>query len=93
MDLIYINQNKPLGLGHAIKCAKPEVGKKPFAVVLPDRVVDGSESTLKKLNLAKLKKFFLKTNSNCMLLSEIPINEVNKFGIIKPKNKKNKNIL
>ena len=95
MDLIYINQNKPLGLGHAIKCAKPEVGKKPFAVVLPDRVVDGSESTLKKLNLAKLKKFFLKTNSNCMLLSEIPINEVNKFGIIKPKNKKKnkKNII
>ncbi len=93
MDLIYINQNKPLGLGHAIKCAKSEVGKKPFAVVLPDRVVDGSESTLKKLNLAKLKKYFLKTNLNCMLLSEIPINEVNKFGIIKPKNKNKKNII
>ena len=59
--MIYINQNKALGLGHAIKCAKTEVGKKPFAVVLPDRVVDGSELMLKKSNLAKLRKYFLKT--------------------------------
>ena len=93
IDLIYINQNKALGLGHAIKCAKSEVGKNPFAVVLPDRVVDGSESMLKKSNLAKLRKYFLKTGLNCMLLSEVSNNEVNKFGIIKPREKNKKSVI
>ena len=93
IDLIYINQNKALGLGHAIKCAQTEIGKKPFAVVLPDRVVDGSKSMLKKSNLAKLRKYFLKTNLNCMLLNEVPKNEVNKFGIIKPRNKNKKSVM
>jgi UTP--glucose-1-phosphate uridylyltransferase len=93
LDLKYINQNKALGLGHAIKCAQTEIGKKPFAVVLPDRVVDGSKSMLKKSNLAKLRKYFLKTNLNCMLLNEVPKNEVNKFGIIKPRNKNKKSVM
>ena len=93
IELIYINQNKALGLGHAIKCAKTEVGKKPFAVVLPDRVVDGSELMLKKSNLAKLRKYFLKTNLSCMLLNEVPKNEVNKFGIIKPREKNKKSVI
>ena len=60
---------------------------------MPDRVVDGSELMLKKSNLAKLRKYFLKTNLNCMLLSEVPKNEVNKFGIIKPRQKNKKSAI
>lgn len=93
IDLIYINQEEALGLGHAIKCAESAVGKQPFAVVLPDRVADGTVTNFKKSNLAKLRNHFLKTNLNCLLLTEVQNNEVNKFGIIKPKSKIKKNLL
>ena len=86
IDLIYINQKEALGLGHAVKCAQQEVEKNPFAVVLPDRVADGSITDLKRSNLAKLRRHFMNTRNNCLLLAKIPKNEVSKFGIIKPKN-------
>ena len=80
IDLIYINQEEALGLGHAIKCAEQEVEKNPFAVVLPDRVADGSATDLKRSNLAKLRRYFMNTRNNCLLLAKIPKNEVSKFG-------------
>ena len=58
--MLYVRQGEALGLGHAIKCASTIVGKKPFAVVLPDRVLDKYSCNKEKDNLAKLKKHFLK---------------------------------
>ncbi len=89
LDLIYINQENALGLGHAIKCSQTEVGKNPFAVVLPDRVLDNLANKRKISNLAKLRKYFTETSQNCLLLSHVPEEDVNKFGIIKPKKIKN----
>ena len=56
--MLYVRQGEALGLGHAIKCASTIVGKKPFAVVLPDRVLDKYSCNKEKDNLAKLKKAF-----------------------------------
>lgn len=93
IDLLYLRQGEALGLGHAIKCASTVVGKKPFAVVLPDRVLDKYSCNQEKDNLAKLKKHFLEKKKNCFLVSKVPQSEVNKFGIIKPKKISDKFIL
>jgi UTP--glucose-1-phosphate uridylyltransferase len=45
----YVRQKEPLGLGHAVLCAKNLVGDEPFAVVLPDDVIDAKEPCLKQI--------------------------------------------
>lgn len=45
----YIRQAEPLGLGHAVLCAEPAVGREPFAVVLADDLIDGDESCLAQM--------------------------------------------
>ena len=47
---IYIRQAEPLGLGHAVLCAKPVIGDEPFAILLPDDLIDdGSRGITKQL--------------------------------------------
>jgi UTP--glucose-1-phosphate uridylyltransferase len=45
----YVRQKEPLGLGHAVLCAKELVGNEPFAVLLPDDVIDAEPPCLKQL--------------------------------------------
>src|SRR3569833_1790656 len=45
----YVRQREPLGLGHAVLCAKELVGNEPFAVVLPDDVIDAETPYLKQM--------------------------------------------
>jgi UTP--glucose-1-phosphate uridylyltransferase len=45
----YVRQKEPLGLGHAVLCAKELVGDEPFAVILPDDVIDGVKPCLKQM--------------------------------------------
>ncbi|HZP07641.1 MAG TPA: UTP--glucose-1-phosphate uridylyltransferase GalU [Terracidiphilus sp.] len=45
----YVRQKEPLGLGHAVLCAKELVGDEPFAVILPDDVIDGDPPCLKQM--------------------------------------------
>ncbi|MFP5210966.1 MAG: UTP--glucose-1-phosphate uridylyltransferase GalU [Acidobacteriota bacterium] len=45
----YVRQKEPLGLGHAVLCAKDLVGSEPFAVILPDDVIDGEKPCLKQM--------------------------------------------
>ena len=45
----YVRQKEPLGLGHAVLCAKELVGDEPFAVVLPDDVIDAAVPCLKQM--------------------------------------------
>jgi len=45
----YVRQKEPLGLGHAVLCAKDLVGDEPFAVILPDDVIDANPPCLKQL--------------------------------------------
>jgi UTP--glucose-1-phosphate uridylyltransferase len=45
----YVRQKEPLGLGHAVLCAKDLVGDEPFAVILPDDVIDAEKPCLKQM--------------------------------------------
>src|SRR6478752_2569927 len=45
----YVRQREPLGLGHAVLCAKELVGDEPFAVILPDDVIDAETPCLKQM--------------------------------------------
>jgi UTP--glucose-1-phosphate uridylyltransferase len=49
VNCIYIRQAEPLGLGHAVLCAKPAVGDEPFAVLLADDLLDGSVPVVKQM--------------------------------------------
>jgi UTP--glucose-1-phosphate uridylyltransferase len=45
VNCIYIRQSEPLGLGHAVLCARPVVGNEPFAVLLADDFMDTAPAT------------------------------------------------
>lgn len=49
VNCIYIRQAEPLGLGHAVLCAKPVIGDEPFAVILADDLLDGNPPVLKQM--------------------------------------------
>ncbi|MCX8027295.1 MAG: UTP--glucose-1-phosphate uridylyltransferase GalU [Thermodesulfovibrionales bacterium] len=74
----YIRQKSALGLGHAIYCAKPFVGKEPFAVILSDDIIDPQYPLL-----AEMINIHKKTKATVIALQEVPKEEVNRYGIIK----------
>lgn len=74
-------QNEPLGLGHAVWCAKELVGNEPFAVILPDVVV---HNTTGKGCLAQMMETYKKVGGNVLALSEVPMEDTSKYGVIDP---------
>ena len=80
-----IRQEEPKGLGHAILCAKKIIGNHPFAISLPDMLIDCSDKT-KNLNL--MKSYFEKTNNSSLLLGKISKSEISKYGVAKIKSSK-----
>jgi len=78
-DITYVRQKEPLGLGHAVLCAKDVVGKEPFAVILPDDIIMS-----KKPVTAQLIEQFNKTNRSVVSLMEVPDSDTSKYGIVKP---------
>lgn len=77
-------QNEPLGLGHAVWCAKDLVGNEPFAVLLPDVVVHTPNS---KSCLAQMVDTYEKVGGNVIALTPVPESETNKYGVIDPSSK------
>ena len=84
-QIVFLRQQKPLGLGHAILCAEHFVGNEPFAITLADEMTyDYSENFLKKMiNLAESK------NSNVIGVAKTEKDKLNKYGIINFSNKNN----
>src|SRR6202521_3180797 len=50
VNCIYIRQPEPLGLGHAVLCARPAINEEPFAVILADDLIDATPSTMFQMN-------------------------------------------
>ena len=75
-------QGEAKGLGHAILCAKTIIGKEPFAVMLPDMVIDSSKNTN---NLSIMKREFDKNGVSSILLGKAKKEDINKYGIVKAK--------
>lgn len=82
VTIIAIRQAQAKGLGHAINCAHPAVGDKPFAVLLPDVLVDEYRCNLKADNLAAMVKRFDESGSSQIMVEPVPQQNVDKYGVI-----------
>ncbi len=80
--IMHVRQGNAKGLGHAILCAYPVVGDEPFAVILPDVLVDNTLYNPKTDNLAYMMKQYEETGISQILVEEVPHEEVNKYGIV-----------
>ncbi|WP_411345171.1 UTP--glucose-1-phosphate uridylyltransferase GalU [Paenibacillus sp. WLX1005] len=78
-DIHYIRQKKPLGLGHAILCAKQFVGNEPFAVLLGDDLIVNEEPGLKQLINQTVYP-----STAIVGVQHVPYEETNKYGIVAP---------
>jgi UTP--glucose-1-phosphate uridylyltransferase len=76
---VYVRQQEPLGLGHAVWCARDIVGDEPFAVLLPDELMVGKPGFLKQMVEA-----YNKVGGNVIGALEVPNSETDKYGIISP---------
>ncbi len=81
VNIVSIRQSEAIGLGHAILQAKNVIGKKPFGVVLPDRVMNQYSCNLKKDNLAEMKKKYSEIKKSLILLEKVSKKDASKFGI------------
>lgn len=73
----FTRQQKPLGLGHAIWCARDIIGDEPFAVLLPDMLLKSSPGCLKEM----VDLYAGRPGSNIIALNEVPWKDVSRFGI------------
>ncbi|MNM89323.1 UTP--glucose-1-phosphate uridylyltransferase [compost metagenome] len=77
VDIHYIRQKEPKGLGHAILCAKTFVGNEPFAVLLGDDVVHSENPCL-----GQLIECFNEYKTTILGVQTVPEEDVNKYGIV-----------
>ncbi len=77
----FVRQQSPLGLGHAIWCARDVVGNEPFAILLPDVLV----KTEKRSCLAQMVDAYEKVGGNIIAVDEVPMERVSSYGVIAPK--------
>lgn len=78
VDIHYIRQKNPAGLGHAILCAKTFVGNEPFAVLLGDDVVYNDETPC----LKQMIQEYDRQGSSILGVQQVPKQDVNKYGIV-----------
>lgn len=78
--IIYTRQNEPLGLGHAIWCARHIIGDEPFAVLLADDLVKSEEPVL-----SQMAQRFSRLRASMMAVMEVDKQDTDKYGIISGK--------
>ena len=76
---VYVRQQEPLGLGHAVWCAREIVGDEPFAVLLPDELMVGKPGFMKQMVEA-----YNQVGGNVIGALEVADSETDKYGIISP---------
>lgn len=79
VDIHYIRQKEPKGLGHAVWCARKFIGDEPFAVLLGDDIVVSEKPGLKQLI-----EQYEQTGSSVIGVQTVPDNQTNRYGIIDP---------
>ncbi|CRK80167.1 UTP--glucose-1-phosphate uridylyltransferase GalU [Neobacillus massiliamazoniensis] len=79
VDIHYIRQKEPKGLGHAVWCARNFIGNEPFAVLLGDDVVQSETPCLKQLI-----DVYEETRSSVIGVQSVPDDETHRYGIVEP---------
>jgi UTP--glucose-1-phosphate uridylyltransferase len=74
---VSVRQKAPLGLGHAVLCARSVIGDEPFAVLLPDDIIDAKVPATKQL-VEQAERY----GSGAVAVMEVPENDVSMYGII-----------
>ncbi|MBD1390705.1 UTP--glucose-1-phosphate uridylyltransferase GalU [Neiella sp. HB171785] len=82
VTIMHVRQGTALGLGHAILCAKPLVGETPFAVVLPDVLIDKYDADPKKDNLAEMTRLFEETGASQIMVEAVPHESIGSYGVV-----------
>ena len=78
-EIVSVRQQQPLGLGHAVWCARHVVGDEPFAVLLPDDLMVGKPGALKQMVDA-----WEKVGGNLLCTAEVPAEKTASYGILTP---------
>ena len=78
-ELISVRQQQPLGLGHAVWCARHVVGGEPFAVLLPDDLMAGTPGALKQMVDA-----YARVGGNIVCAEEVAAEKTGSYGIVTP---------
>lgn len=76
-NIAYVRQQRPLGLGHAVWCARRLVGNEPFAVMLPDDVIAGDIPCL-----AQMVEAHGQTGGNIIAAMDVPRDQTSSYGIL-----------
>ncbi|MEM8513824.1 UTP--glucose-1-phosphate uridylyltransferase [Massilia sp. MP_M2] len=80
VNCIYIRQSSPLGLGHAVLCARPVVGNDPFAVLLADDFMDTADGH--KPVLAQMTDLYTYERSSILAVQDVPRAQTRQYGIV-----------
>lgn len=85
ISVVYVRQREPLGLGHAVLCAKHVVGDNPFAVLLADDIIDCGE----RFCLKDMIESHEKTGASVLAVEEVEQSETDKYGVVSLDNNAN----
>ncbi|MBI5431018.1 MAG: UTP--glucose-1-phosphate uridylyltransferase GalU [Nitrosomonadales bacterium] len=77
INCIYIRQTEPLGLGHAVLCAKPVVQDEPFAVILADDLIDGEPPAIRQM-----VDVFQRHQCSILGVQNVPREQTGQYGIV-----------
>ncbi|MEN2466322.1 UTP--glucose-1-phosphate uridylyltransferase GalU [Ornithinibacillus sp. JPR2-1] len=80
VEIHYIRQKEPKGLGHAVWCARKFIGEEPFAVLLGDDIVRAETPGIKQLMLQ-----YDKVGSSVVGVQEVSMEETERYGIVEPR--------
>jgi len=75
--IAYVRQNRPMGLGHAVWCARRLIGNEPFAVLLPDDVIAAEKPCLQQMIEA-----YAETGGNMVATMEVPPERASAYGVL-----------
>ncbi|MBB5745116.1 UTP--glucose-1-phosphate uridylyltransferase GalU [Brevundimonas variabilis] len=78
-EMSFTRQMEPKGLGHAVWCARDIIGHEPFAVLLPDVIVDSKPGALKQL-----AELYAEVGGNIIGVESVPEADTHKYGIVDP---------
>jgi UTP--glucose-1-phosphate uridylyltransferase len=81
VTIMHVRQGQAKGLGHAVLSARPLVGDEPFAVVLPDVVLDDAASDLRTENMAAMIAAFNETKISQVMVEPVPMADVSSYGV------------
>lgn len=77
VNCIYIRQAEPLGLGHAVLCARPVIGDEPFAVLLADDLLDGEPPVIQQM-----AELFAERGCSILGVQDVPRSDTGSYGIV-----------